>query len=126
MMKKEFYIFSIWSFGWLLVVLLVALNVFQNIPWLTFLLIAEPNGDKVSDTTNPTEEFVISEDDANDLTPATRKVENFQYYNATIITNASKFDEYWSEKRDYVISNILSKSHRKALVSLHHWKIIKF
>lgn len=47
----------------------------------------------------------------------THKTDYFQYYNSTTITDKNKSDEYWAEKKDYIISGILSKSHRRAIVS---------
>lgn len=46
------------------------------------------------------------------------KTDYFQYYNSTnYIGDRNKSDEYWSQKKDYIISSILSKSHRRAIVS---------
>lgn len=52
-----------------------------------------------------------------ELSIKTQKVDFFQYYNSTKMVNKNKSDEYWLEKKDYIISNILSKSHRRAIVS---------
>lgn len=51
------------------------------------------------------------------LSIKTQKVDYFQYYNSTKMINKNKSDEYWSEKKDYITSHILSKSHRRAIVS---------
>lgn len=48
----------------------------------------------------------------------TRKVDYFQYYNSSLIVDKNQSDEYWSAKKDYIVSNILSKSHRRAIVSV--------
>lgn len=45
------------------------------------------------------------------------KTDYFQYYNSTTVIDKNKSDEYWSQKKDYIISSILSKSHRRAIVS---------
>lgn len=52
-------------------------------------------------------------------TNSTKKVDYFQYYNSTTMVNKNRSDEYWSEKKDYIISNILFKSHQRAIVSVH-------
>lgn len=45
------------------------------------------------------------------------KTDYFQYYNSTTTVDKNKSDEYWSQKKDYIVSSILSKSHRRAIVS---------
>lgn len=45
------------------------------------------------------------------------KTDYFQYYNSTTVVDKNKSDEYWTQKKDYIISSILSKSHRRAIVS---------
>lgn len=50
---------------------------------------------------------------------ATRRGDYFQYYNSTIMVDKKKSDEYWSVKKDYIVSSILSKSHRRAVVSVY-------
>lgn len=45
------------------------------------------------------------------------KTDYFQYYNSTTHVDKNKSDEYWSQKKEYIISSILSKSHRRAIVS---------
>lgn len=52
----------------------------------------------------------------------TGKVDYFQYYNSTTIVDKGKSDEYWNAKREYVVSSILSKSHRRAIVSAY-WSL---
>lgn len=48
----------------------------------------------------------------------TGKIDYFQYYNSTTIVDKSKSDEYWNAEREYTVSSILSKSHRRAIVSV--------
>lgn len=64
-------------------------------------------------------EEAINKTITDELTNSTKKVDYFQYYNSTIMVNKNKSEEYWSEKKDYIISSILSKSHRRAIVSVH-------
>lgn len=64
-------------------------------------------------------EEAINKTITDELTNSTKKVDYFQYYNSTTMVNKNKSDEYWSEKKDYIISSILSKSHRRAIVSVH-------
>lgn len=45
------------------------------------------------------------------------KTDYFQYYNSTTFVDKNKSDEYWSQKKEYIVSSILSKSHRRAIVS---------
>lgn len=45
------------------------------------------------------------------------KINYYQYYNSTIIVDKSKSDEYWANKKEYITSNILSNSYRRAVVS---------
>lgn len=47
----------------------------------------------------------------------TQKTDYFQYYNSTRITDKNKSDEYWAEEKAFITSSILSKSHRRAIVS---------
>lgn len=49
----------------------------------------------------------------------TKKTDYFQYYNSTLTVDRNKSDEYWAVKKNYTISTILSKSHRRAIVSVH-------
>lgn len=46
------------------------------------------------------------------------KTDYFQYYNSTLVIDKNKSDEYWSQKKDYIVSSILSKSHRRAIVCI--------
>lgn len=46
------------------------------------------------------------------------KTDYFQYYNSTTVVDKNRSDAYWSQKKDYIISSILSKSHRRAIVSV--------
>lgn len=46
----------------------------------------------------------------------TQKTDYFQYYNSTTTTDKNKSDEYWAVNKDYIVSSILSKSHRRAIV----------
>lgn len=48
------------------------------------------------------------------------KTDYFQYYNSTTTVDKNKSDEYWSQKKDFIISSILSKSHRRAIVSVQN------
>ncbi|XP_055302223.1 plexin domain-containing protein 2 isoform X2 [Sitodiplosis mosellana] len=60
-------------------------------------------------------EEAINKTITDELTNSTKKVDYFQYYNSTMVVNKNKSDEYWSAKKDYIISSILSKSHRRAI-----------
>lgn len=53
------------------------------------------------------------------------KTDYFQYYNSTLIVDKNKSDEYWSVKKNYTVSGILSKSHRRAIVSISIYIVIK-
>lgn len=48
----------------------------------------------------------------------TSKVDYFQYYNSTLLVDKNKSDELWAMEKEYTVSNILSKSHRRAIVSI--------
>lgn len=48
----------------------------------------------------------------------TKKDDFFQYYNGTTVVDKNKSDEYWSHKKEYTVSSILSNSHRRAIVSI--------
>lgn len=62
-----------------------------------------------------------SEAEINDrLSNVTLKSEFFQYYNSSLVVDKAKSDDYWSEKRNYTTSSILSNSHRRAIVSVLH------
>ena len=65
-------------------------------------------------------EEAINKTITDELTNSTKKVDYFQYYNSTMLVNKNKSDEYWSASKDYIISSILSKSHRRAIVSVAH------
>lgn len=43
--------------------------------------------------------------------------ENYQYYNSTTIVSKEKSLEYWSNLKNLTTSHLLSKSHRRAIVS---------
>lgn len=58
------------------------------------------------------------------LTNSTQKSDYYQYYNSTAAVDKNKSDEYWSYDKNYTVSNILSKSHRRAIVS--HINLIQF
>lgn len=47
----------------------------------------------------------------------TFRYEHFQYYNSTTIVNEQKSLEYWGNMKNFTISPLLSKSHRRAIVS---------
>lgn len=64
-------------------------------------------------------EEAINKTITDELMNSTRKVDYFQYYNSTTVVNKNDSVEYWSQKKDYIVSNILSKSHRRAIVSVH-------
>ncbi|XP_031638689.1 plexin domain-containing protein 2 [Contarinia nasturtii] len=73
------------------------------------------NEDVIGRIDEPEEEFnrTISEEEkkgGND-----QKIDYFQYYNSTLSVSVNQSNEYWSQKKDYIISNILSKSHRRAI-----------
>lgn len=65
-------------------------------------------------------EEAINKTITDELTNSTKKVDYFQYYNSTVLVDKNKSDEYWSATKDYTISSILSKSHRRAIVSVAH------
>lgn len=65
-------------------------------------------------------EEAINKTITDELTNSTKRVDYFQYYNSTMLVNKNKSDEYWSAPKDYTISNILSRSHRRAIVSVTH------
>lgn len=70
--------------------------------------IDEPTVDNINNVTLP--------DEFKNIAP---KTDYFQYYNSTMTVDKNKSDEYWSDnKKEYTISNILSKSHRRAIVSI--------
>lgn len=48
---------------------------------------------------------------------STQKKDFFQYYNSIAVADKNQSDEYWSDNKNYTVSNILSKSHRRAIVS---------
>lgn len=62
-------------------------------------------------------EEAINKTITDELTNSTKKVDYFQYYNSTTVVDKNKSEEYWSEKKEYTVSNILSRSHRRAIVS---------
>lgn len=79
------------------------------------------NDDKLIGEIDETEEAInktvnehITEDHLASQLP---KTDYFQYYNSTTVVDKNKSDEYWSQKKDYIVSSILSKSHRRAIVS---------
>lgn len=51
-------------------------------------------------------------------TNSTQKKDFFQYYNSIAVADKNKSNEYWSEYKNYTVSNILSKSHRRAIVRI--------
>lgn len=76
----------------------------------------DEDDDGLIDEIDESEEAInktINEHSAN----ITLKNEYFQYYNSSAVVNKPKSLEYWSEVRNYTNSSILSKSHRRAIVS---------
>lgn len=51
-------------------------------------------------------------------TNSTQKKDFFQYYNSIAVADKNKSNEYWSDNKNYTVSNILSKSHRRAIVRI--------
>lgn len=51
------------------------------------------------------------------LQNTTFKEETYQYYNSTTIVNKEKSLEYWSNMKNFTVSSLLSKSHRRAIVN---------
>lgn len=51
------------------------------------------------------------------LKNGTYNVDYYQYYNSTTIVDKKKSKEYWSNLNNFTVSNLLSKSHRRAIVS---------
>lgn len=72
--------------------------------------------EKVVDTIDESDEAINKTINAHS-TNNTLKNEYFQYYNSSTIVDKAKSDEYWSENRNYTVSTILSRSHRRAIVS---------
>lgn len=87
------------------------------------------------DTRNPVEsslsddfeKIVDAIDDSDDAinktiskhtTNSKQKVDFFQYYNSIVVADKNKSNEYWSDTKNYTVSNILSKSHRRAIVRI--------
>lgn len=73
-----------------------------------------PEEKDIGDIDEPEEE-IKKEDEAHGKT---QKIDYFQYYNSTTSFNADISNEYWSQKKEYIMSSILSKSHRRAIVSI--------
>lgn len=70
--------------------------------------------DEPEETINKTvNEHLAAEHLANQLP----KTDYFQYYNSSTVVDKNKSDDYWSLSKDYIVSSILSKSHRRAIVS---------
>lgn len=69
-------------------------------------------------------EEAINKTITDELTNSTKRVDYFQYYNSTTLVDKNKSDEYWSATKDYTISSILSKSHRRAIVSIAQQPIV--
>lgn len=46
------------------------------------------------------------------------KEDYYQYYNSTTVVDAQRSKDYWSIERNYTVSNLLSTSHRRAIVSV--------
>lgn len=69
------------------------------------------------------ENFDVSEDAFNKTikdnlgkTGATKE-DYFQYYNSTTMVDEKKMNEYWDSWQNFTVSALLSKSHRRAIVS---------
>lgn len=73
--------------------------------------------EKFIDEIDETEEAINKTIDGQSTYKIAEKQDYFQYYNSTTTVNKTKLDEYWNEQKDYTTSSILSKSHRRAIVS---------
>lgn len=54
----------------------------------------------------------------NNFPNTTKRMDNFQYYNTTLIVDKSKSSEYWSQTWNYTVSDRLSNTYREVVVSI--------
>lgn len=85
---------------------------------------SNPSETSVSDEYEKVLDSIDKSDDAinktinEHTTNSTQKKDYFQYYNSVAVIDKNKSNEYWSDDKNYTVSNILSKSHRRAIVSV--------
>lgn len=73
--------------------------------------------EKIVDTIDEPED-AINKTINEHTTNSTQKKNFFQYYNSIAVADRNKSNEYWSDNKNYTVSNILSKSHRRAIVRI--------